>query len=119
VAPATDVAALARALGAGLVRTVDPSDLAGCVTALREELAAPVAAVILVPCACPPPSRSGPPFAVAVQRCNRCGACLRLGCPAISDGFSSMLIDPQICAGCGLCAQVCRAGAIATDERCA
>ena len=115
--PAVDLAALARALGAGRVRTVDPFDLAGCEAALREELAAPAAAVVLVPCPCPPPSRSGPARAVAPERCNRCGACLRLGCPAISDGFSSMLIDPRACAGCGLCAQVCRAGAIATEEQ--
>ncbi|HEX7487503.1 MAG TPA: 4Fe-4S binding protein [Anaeromyxobacteraceae bacterium] len=115
--PGFDLAGLARALGAARVRTVDPADLAGCEAALREELAAQAPAVVLVRGRCPPPVRSGPPNAVAPGRCNRCGACLRLGCPAISDGLSAMVIDPDVCAGCGLCAQVCRAGAIATAEQ--
>ncbi|HET9595504.1 MAG TPA: 4Fe-4S binding protein, partial [Anaeromyxobacteraceae bacterium] len=53
---------------------------------------------------------------VAEARCNRCGACLRLGCPAISEGFEAMAIDPALCQGCGVCAQACRAGAIARVE---
>jgi len=114
--PGVDLAGLARSLGAGRVRTVDPADLAGCEAALREELAAPVASVILVGGVCPAAVRTGHVSAVAPERCNRCGACLRLGCPAIADGFSSMVIDPHVCAGCGLCAQVCRTGAIATAE---
>jgi NAD-dependent dihydropyrimidine dehydrogenase PreA subunit len=54
-----------------------------------------------------------PPLAIAPSRCNRCGACLRLGCGAISDvGGEALVIDPGLCAGGALCAPLCRARAI-------
>jgi TPP-dependent indolepyruvate ferredoxin oxidoreductase alpha subunit len=54
------------------------------------------------------------PLAIAPSRCNRCGACLRLGCGAISDvGGEALVIDASACAGGGLCAPLCRARAIA------
>jgi NAD-dependent dihydropyrimidine dehydrogenase PreA subunit len=54
-----------------------------------------------------------PPRAIAVARCNRCGACLRLGCGAISDlGGEALFIDPAACVGGGICAPACRARAI-------
>lgn len=65
------------------------------------------------------PSRSrravrGPPFAIAASRCNRCGACLRLDCGAISDpGGEALAVDAGACTGCGDCAPVCRARALA------
>jgi len=53
------------------------------------------------------------PLAIAPSRCNRCGACLGLGCGAISDvGGDALVIDPALCAGGGLCAPRCRARAI-------
>ena len=55
------------------------------------------------------------------MKCTACGACFRIGCPAIVRGapkdangrlFKSK-IDPQFCTGCNLCAQVCKFNAIA------
>jgi TPP-dependent indolepyruvate ferredoxin oxidoreductase alpha subunit len=77
---------------------------------------------ILPRCRAPRPSREGPgqprgavlgpPLAIAPERCNRCGACLRLGCGAIADlGGDALVIDPALCSGCGACAPVCRARA--------
>ena len=58
--------------------------------------------------------RGLPAVAIAPSRCNRCGACLRLGCPAISDvGGEALVVDAAACTGCGACAPACRAGAIA------
>jgi indolepyruvate ferredoxin oxidoreductase, alpha subunit len=90
---------------------VDALDLAALERALAAALAArePTLVAARAPC---PPVRGGP-RAVSAARCNRCGACLRLGCPAISDGLDAMRIDAALCAGCGVCAQVCRAAAIA------
>ncbi len=53
------------------------------------------------------------PLAIAESRCNRCGGCFTLGCPAISDpGGEALVIDEASCTGCGLCAPLCRARAI-------
>jgi indolepyruvate ferredoxin oxidoreductase alpha subunit len=52
--------------------------------------------------------------AISAARCNRCGACLRLACPAIADeGGEALVVDAGACTGCGDCAPVCRARAIA------
>lgn len=62
-------------------------------------------------------TRAAPPLAIAPSRCNRCGACLGLGCPAISDvGGEALVIDPALCAGGRICAPLCRARAIAPVE---
>jgi TPP-dependent indolepyruvate ferredoxin oxidoreductase alpha subunit len=53
------------------------------------------------------------PLLIAARRCNRCGHCLALGCPAISDlGGEALEVDPAACTGCGLCAPLCRSRAI-------
>jgi indolepyruvate ferredoxin oxidoreductase alpha subunit len=52
------------------------------------------------------------------SKCKACGACFKLGCPAISRGEEvrkgayKMVIDPNQCAGCIQCSQVCKFGAI-------
>lgn len=55
------------------------------------------------------------PFAIVPSRCNRCGSCLDLGCPAISDaGAEALLIEAAACVGCGVCAPLCRGRAISS-----
>lgn len=87
-------------------------DLARVEEAVREAtLAGGVAIVALSRCA--RLTRRRPPLAIAASRCNRCGACLSLGCPAISDvGGEAMVVDPAVCSGCGVCAPLCRGRAI-------
>jgi indolepyruvate ferredoxin oxidoreductase alpha subunit len=113
-----DLPSLCAALGAGSVRTVDPLDLEGTVATLREALLRPGSRVVLArsPCMRLREDRR-PPQRVDERRCNRCGACLRLGCPALSDDGESMVISASACAGCGLCAQVCRSRAIGVEAR--
>jgi NAD-dependent dihydropyrimidine dehydrogenase PreA subunit len=108
--------AVASALaGAGArVASLDPAGGAAAMEAALAEVRAwrgPAALVALTPCA------RGvdvlPPFAIDPARCSRCGACLGLGCVAISDpGGEAVAIDPAACTGCGLCAPLCRSRAI-------
>ena len=53
------------------------------------------------------------PLSIEERRCNRCGSCLKLACPAIADvGGEALVIDEATCTGCGLCVPLCRARAI-------
>ena len=51
------------------------------------------------------------------EKCVKCGACLRPGCPALTkteDG--KITIDQTMCNGCGLCMKYCKLGAIEEVE---
>lgn len=109
-----DLEALCRALGAQSVRTVDPHDLAGTLEVLKEEAAADHLSVVIAkaPCALLIKDHKDP-YAVDEESCTKCGACIRLGCPAISkDDSGRAVIDTTICVGCAQCVQVCRFDAI-------
>lgn len=113
-APEVDLEALCRALGAESVRVVDPHDLGATRTALEEETAAAHLSVIIAkaPCALLIKDPKDP-YAVDEELCTKCGACIRLGCPAISkDDDGRAVIDTALCVGCAQCVQVCRFDAI-------
>lgn len=90
------------------LRELDAYDVNGIEAALKSGLAGQGAELILCRGSCG--ARSPRLFKTDPNRCRRCGACGRLGCPAISG--RSPVIDPGLCAGCGLCADVCRCSAI-------
>ncbi len=110
-----DLPGLVRALGVNRVRVVDPHDIDATVNALAEETAADELSVIIfrAPCALLVREKATP-FAVDDEACSKCGACIRLGCPAIGrdEHTSRAYIDTDICVGCGQCVQVCRYDAI-------
>lgn len=109
-------AAVARALcqaGAEVIRLApgraEPLERALALDAAAERRPAVVS---LAPCAQGAPRAA--PLAVLPSRCARCGACLGLGCVALSDpGGEAIEIDPALCIGCGRCAPLCRGRAIA------
>jgi TPP-dependent indolepyruvate ferredoxin oxidoreductase alpha subunit len=57
------------------------------------------------------------PLAVDASLCNRCGSCLTLACPALSDGGEATSVDPAVCTGCGRCAPLCRSRALGLPGR--
>lgn len=112
---AVRAAAVARALGdAGAeVLRLRPDRTEPLERALRRDTPAAraVAVVSLAPCARGAPR--APPLSVLPSRCSRCGACLGLGCVALSDpGGEAIEISPSLCSGCGRCAPLCRGRAI-------
>ena len=113
-APEVDLEALCRVLGAASVRVVDPHELDATLTVLREETAAEHLSVVISKAPCALLIReTKDPYAVDEELCTKCGACIRLGCPAISrDDTGRAVIDTSTCVGCGQCVQVCRFDAI-------
>ncbi len=113
-APQLNVAQVCRALGVQRVREVDPFDLEATRKALEEELAAPEVSVVVAvaPCILGARLKKGEAVQIAIEECDRCGACIRVGCMGIheKDGFPD--VDPDLCTGCCVCAQVCEKGAI-------
>ncbi len=109
-----DLEALAHACGASWVQVVDPFDMSATLDALKAAVEHQGVSVLIAkaPCALLQKS-SKDPVAVDEELCAACGACIQLGCPAISRADSGKaLIDAMICVGCGQCVQVCRFGAI-------
>jgi len=116
------VADVARAFGIRRVHEVEPYDLARLEQVFTECLDCGEPAVVVVrgPCVLHEKWAGKHLNAVDADKCTACGACFRIGCPAIVRGEAKdpdgkrfkARIDPMFCTGCNLCAQVCRFGAI-------
>ena len=105
-------------MGFARVRVVDPYDLSACEQALKEELAAPEASVIISrrPCVLLKYVKAKPALKVNAQRCVGCKSCMRLGCPAISIKDKKAVVDATLCVGCGVCQQLCSFSALETAK---
>jgi len=112
--PALDVAEVCRGLGVKDVKTVDPYERDALEEALRDSLQRDEYSVIVCrrPCMLLERGRPHDTYRVDADQCRDCGACLRVGCPAITQQEGHVSIDPMLCTGCGLCYDVCKFGAI-------
>ncbi|MBQ2316048.1 MAG: indolepyruvate ferredoxin oxidoreductase subunit alpha [Clostridia bacterium] len=109
-----DLEALCHALGINRVRVVDPYDLKASEAAIKEELAAEEASVIISrrPCVLLKSVKHEAPLTVDTDKCKSCKRCMGLGCPAISMKDGKAKIDTTLCVGCGVCKQLCPFDAI-------
>jgi len=127
-APALDMEKICRAMGAK-VETGDPFDLENTREKLNRLLEYGEGAKVLIlkqACALSPERRGHKRYEVAVDetRCRgeSCGCnrlCTRIfGCPGLvwDREKSVSRIDEILCAGCGVCADICPAGAIVKKE---
>jgi indolepyruvate ferredoxin oxidoreductase, alpha subunit len=127
-APAVNLEDLCQALGARVV-VRDPFDLEGARKALNELIKNETGVRVLIMrqvCALSPQKRGKRLFAVSVQedRClgDECGCnrlCTRIfRCPGLGwdPAKAKAVVDEVICAGCGVCAKICPAGAIQSQE---
>ena len=121
-----DLKVLVSALGVENIKVIDPNNLQDTRAAIKEELAAAGPSVIIAQRPCVLFKRANikqqRSLKVDPDKCEGCKACLDLNCPPISwkkgitkegskrKGIS--FIDETLCNGCGLCAQVCKFGAI-------
>jgi len=120
-APVTDIAEVAKAMGFRRVVKVDAYDLKTLEKVLAEELDADEPSVVVAggPCRIAAKLMNAGTFEVDAEKCKACGACFKLGCPAIERGETVVegkrykaRIDPVQCSGCDLCPQVCKFDAI-------
>ncbi len=114
--PATSIEAIGKACGFQRVRTLNPYHQQAMHDALQEELHAPEASLLVVKAPCPLYEKKavGEKRIIDEAACVNCGACLKIGCPAIEHTKGSKpKINALLCAGCSLCGQTCPKKAIA------
>ena len=124
-APKVEIEAIVRACGVTDVHKVDAFDVKAVQKALKAALAFDGPSVVIVdgPCFFVGPGSRGT-YVVESDKCVACGICFRLGCPAIiqadqvhaKTGKHKAEIDPVLCVGCDMCAQVCPTQAIHPAE---
>ena len=108
-----DLKKLCEAVGVARVSVADPFDVDAFEKLLKEELAAEEPSVIIAQRPCALLKKAGYTGRCEItEACKNCKLCMRLGCPAISLTENGPVIDDTLCNGCGLCANVCKFGAI-------
>jgi indolepyruvate ferredoxin oxidoreductase alpha subunit len=120
-APHVELEPLVCAMGVKKVLTVNAFDIGEVESGLKECLAYDGPSVLITEGLCAQLDRTPKSsYMVNPDKCIACGACLKLGCPAIvkSDkvdektGKPKAEIDPGLCVGCDICRQVCPVEAI-------
>lgn len=115
-APAVNFLELVKALGVKHIYPIDSYDLSHTIDTIKKATALEEPAVIITtrPCVLYPIRKKPDPYKVLLDVCNGCGACIRIGCPAViqidettEKGLHKVTIDPDTCTGCTLCVQVC------------
>ncbi len=114
---AIDLAALCRAVGVENVIEVNSFDVQRLEEILRESVNGDKLTVIIAksPCVLLKGQSFPNKCAVDPEKCRTCGACMKIGCPAMTRGEDGKVkIDPTMCNGCGLCKNYCKFSAIET-----
>jgi indolepyruvate ferredoxin oxidoreductase alpha subunit len=116
--PPLELEPLVRALGIERVKTVPALDVKTIDETITAFLKAEGPSVLIAREECallPSARRRWLPLRVEADKCNGCTMCFRIGCPAIIKSEEldektqrpKAFIDPLLCTGCEVCAQVC------------
>jgi indolepyruvate ferredoxin oxidoreductase alpha subunit len=118
-APRLDIAKLCQAIGAKRVREIDAYQIKDLEKIMKEELAEKGPTVLISNQPCVLRYRvTKKAYAVERKTCVGCKSCLKAGCIALSftpEGKTGYVeIDPLLCNGCSVCAQLCTTGCMTT-----
>jgi indolepyruvate ferredoxin oxidoreductase alpha subunit len=112
-----------KGCGVKWLRTVDPYEVTVTVDAVKEALEHEGVSVIIARRECALIAKRDERGAIIGKHqidqdaCKKCRTCVaKFQCPAISSIDKVQTIDGPLCAGCGVCAQVCPYGAIREAE---
>ena len=118
--PAISIYNLCKSLGIKRVTEVDVFDIDNFEKVVKEEVAADEISVIIAcgPCALLKGLKFPYKCVPYSDKCKKCGACLRPGCPALTKNADGTIsIDDTMCNGCGLCMRLCKFDAIGREEK--
>ncbi len=115
---ALDIEALCKAVGVKRTFVIDPFDMEGLKTLIKREVAAREPSVIITKRPCVLIVKQDEPLlSIDHEKCVGCKMCMRIGCPAISHANKKSTVNPALCVGCGVCAQVCKFNAFVREVR--
>ena len=117
---AIDLKELCHAVGVKNVIEVSSFDVKKLEEVIRESVNGDTLTVIIAkaPCVLLKGQKFPNVCSVDADACRKCGACMKIGCPAMTRGEDGKIkIDATMCNGCGLCKNYCKFGAIKTVER--
>lgn len=114
---AVDIAKIVQAMEVDFYAEIDPFDLKQTTAAILNALKRDGVRVLLARQECVMPARrrgkNAGEVRVITENCNACKLCIiQTGCPAITLGDGTVLIDPDLCYGCNLCGAACSRDAL-------
>ena len=112
-----DLVKLCKSIGVKHVKVINPLDFKKTMDTLKKELAYEGTSVIISKYECVIHNKSllKKPLKVVEEICKECGACFKVGCPAIEKKGKKANINQTLCAGCTFCSQVCSFHAIVRE----
>lgn len=116
---AINIANLCKAMGIEHVYEVNAFDQQELEKVIKRETARDAVSVIITksPCVLLKGNVFKTKCKPLPEKCKKCGACLKPGCPALTKGEDgTIFIDETMCNGCGLCMTLCKFDAIEEVE---
>ena len=108
-APQLSLEAVCKAVGVENIQVTDPFQLEHMEKSIQHALEHEGPSVVIVrsPCALLSKNSKSASYEAQKDKCKYCKRCLKIGCPAIVDKGDRVEIQPTLCTGCGLCADLC------------